>query len=915
MGSLISPGPGTPLQQSFPPWGTQAGWPHNMGQGNFSYSVPYQGTPLNQTAWQQNAQNGYHQPEYDDDDDEMITIDDTDILGSNGQHLIQNGSFAGRVQASRTPQQVQPGQLPSLLSSSPLALPQPPLPNLANGGPPSEIKSSNINSTTRAAELRAKLLANKSSNAASRQQSPAVKISDISEAKKHSVQELLKQTNGALVNQAKSQQASGASTVQVPPDTQMDGSRLSTTARSSGNTVTNDDFAFLFAEAQSAADAQKPANGLTNGNHTDALKAVEPLDATNGTHQNVIATQTSRSTSKKDSPGSELSEPGEIHSGTSTPTKPPPMSKSDAKKADQATQDRREKLIRQNEVSKAYQPLKESRAQTSAPRLSSWRKPSSESLAVKSGANADLKSSDAQDKVPSTKAATTQLNKQPQRSNYGQKGDYERPSIHEEPRRDQQREWARDYDRREDERDMRRSSLSQAYSKPSESRQDIQTYRHKLTEDNSRRAAEYKKNLEAQGFPVRQATADSSRSGKEAHRPANEGRAARESTSKPTRKDSGRSTAANNNGNANGDSDEGEQPPDTVMLSPTMQPVEVNNDVNDWLELTNYHDVELREKRLRLFRKKRTLEMQRAELEREELELQGISYVARAQTALPTSASPKITRPASVANVKMPPPPLPLNSANNEVGIKIKDTALSTSLPASQNSTPTNKRHHANDDPDSRRLQPAEKIARTDMNGHTSNEKPLISPASAKSVKEEPMPFESRISRENGGRYGARPRIRSRSPEFRRRSRSPLRRRYSEDYSPERRSGHFQKNIGGVGRDHLSCFNCGQPGHNQHQCADPRRDGKEWPSNRGPPRDGKEWTSNTGYQKWVSPNYLGRNPLGRGGRDGNHSPHNRPSETRSRYDSTKQEDAEMGGFGVNIGSGPLDLGAGGKARR
>jgi len=917
MGSLISPGPGTPLQQKFPPWGAQAGWPLSMGQGNFSYSMPYQGSPLNQTAWQQNAQNDYNQPEYEDDD-EMITVDDTDIFGTNGQQSIQSEGFAGHVQASHTPQKVQSGQHPSLSSSSPLALPQPRLPNTANDGLSSETKFSNVNSTTRAAELRAKLLASRSSNAASRQQSPAVKASDISEAKKQNVQELLKQTNGALAKEAKNPTKSGITTVQVPADTQMDGSSMSTIARSSGNTVTNDDFAFLFAEAQNAADAKKSGAELTNGNHDDASRTKEP---SNGAHKTVMAAQNSRSTLKKDSPDSELSEPGEIHSGTSTPTKPPPIAESDLKKAEQVDQEKREKLLRQNEVSKAYQPLKESKAPTSAPRTSSWEKSSSEKLAIRSGTNANSRLSDRPDAELSFKTAMMQSNDEPLRSNPGQKGTYERPPTYEEPRRNQEHERARGYNRREDERNVRRSSLPQVYSKPSELEREVESrrpkltaYRQRMTEDNSRRAAEYKKTLEAQGFPVRQATSDKSRPGKEAQRPASEARPTQSSTSNAARKDSTRSTA-NKNNVPDGDSDEGEHDPDTVMLSPTLQGVQGDEDINDWLELTNYHDLEFREKRLRLFRKKRMLEMQRAELEREEQELQGIHFVARAQSVLPASASPKITRPASIANVKMPPPPLPLNTANNDVGIKIKDTALSAGLPASQNSTPTNKRQHADDDSDNRRVQPAEKIARTDINGHASNEKPLTSPASVKAVKEESTPLESRISRENGDRYIARSRLRSRSPEFRRRSRSPTRGRYSEDYSPERRAGYFQKNFGGVGKDHRNCFNCNLPGHNQHHCTEPRRDGKDWSLNRAPPRDGKEWTSNTGYQKWVSPNYLGRNPLGRGGREGNHSPHIRPGETRSRYDSVKQEDADMGGYGDNIGSGPLNLGAGGKPRR
>lgn len=859
---------------------------------------------LNQNAWQQNAQSGYNQPEYDDDD-EMITVDDTDILRANGEQSTQNAAFGNHIEMLHTPQQIRPGQLPSVSSSFPPTLPRTPLSNIVNDGPSSETNASSVN---RAAELRAKLLASRASNAASRQQSPAVKTSDLNEAKKQNVQRLFKQTNKVLANELESQQAPITTDMQVSADKQLDGASISTTARSSGNTITNNDFAFLFADAQNqlAADAQKPANDLTNSN-ADILKNVEPLDSTNGICQLRTAANDPKPALGKNSPGSELSEPGEIRSGTSTPTKPPAMSRLEAEKADQATEDTREKLMRQHEVSKIYQPLKESKAPTSAPRVSDWEKPSSDSLT-----KANWRAPNERYTASSVKATGKQPYKEHLTSSSGHKGAYEHPYTQEEPRRNQQRERIREPNKREDERDIRRSSMPQIHSKSSGSRAEVEAYRQKMTEDNSRRAAEYKKSLEAQGFPVRQATAESSKSGKEAQQPANEPRPSQVPTSTAAGKDLGRSnTARTSNQKQNSDSDEGEPDSDNIMLSLTTQPVQGDSDMNDWLELTDYYNIEMREKRLKLFRKKRKLEIEKAEIEREELELQSLPLVARAPSVLPASVSPNMTRAATANNVRMPPPPPRLITANNDVGIKIKDTALS----ASENTTPTNKRQIAEEDSDSKRMQPAEKIARTDTKGRASNEKPLISPTSVRTAKEEPIPLESRISREYGDRYGARPRLRSRSPEVRRRSRSPLRRRYSEDYSPEHRPGYFDKNLGGVKREHHTCFKCGQPGHHQHQCTEPRRYGKESTVYREPPRDGKEYTTSSGYQKWVSPNYLGRNPLGRGGREGNRSPHNRPGDTRSRYDPGKQEDAEMSGSGDNIGSGPLDLGAGGKVQR
>ncbi|KAK4694459.1 hypothetical protein P7C71_g3125, partial [Lecanoromycetidae sp. Uapishka_2] len=412
-------------------------------------------------------------------------------------------------------------------------------------------------------------------------------------------------------------------------------------------------------------------------------------------------------TPKKDSPGSEFSEP-------------------DAKKADQETQDRREKLMRQHEVSKTYQPLKESKAPTSAPKVSSREKSSSDNVPMRSRIDPHLKKIGARDSPASAKAAPRQANEETVKSNSGQKGVHERPFIEDEPRRDQQRERTRDFDKRDNDRDTRRSSMSQAYSKSSEYKREDDAYRQKMTEENSRRAAEYKRDLEAQGFPVRQVTAQNSKSGKEEQKSAREARLAQASTSNTARKDSARPSAANNRQAPHGDSDEGRPDSNTIVPSPKTQIIHVDSDINDWLELTDYYNIEMREKRLRLFRKKKALEIERAELEREELELQGFPLVARAQSVLPASASPMFTRSTIATNVKMPPPPLPLITANNDVGIKIKDTALSAGLPPSQSSTPTNKRQHAEDEIEERRAQPAEKIARTDVNGNAPNEKPLI---------------------------------------------------------------------------------------------------------------------------------------------------------------------------------------------
>ena len=908
MGSLISPGPGTPLQSTFPaPWPAQPGWQQNGGQGGYTYSMPYQGPPMNQTAWHANAQQAYI-PQ-DDEDDELFTIDDTDILGPNKQQANGNAGISGSLRSPHNNQQTRTDQLHNHTLSSPLAQPQ--LQNATAGGPSQMTKSPAVNSAARAAELRAKLLANKSSNAASRQGSPAVKSNEQTDAKKTTVQELLRQTNGALATHSGVQAASEAMVQAREGNETKSVSTLAASDRSPGKTVTNMDFESLFAEAQNAANARKSEVGVKNRTQNN-----ETNDMRSGVSKEIrrteAATQNLQPALKKSISSSELSEPGEIHSETASPI----LAKQSARmagtrEAKQAKEDKKEKLMRQNEVKKAYQPLKGSRAPQSEPVADSWGKSPADSLASALTIKTNSEAADNLRRLPeprmepeaSTKSQRLDSQQQLARPSSVLRGaEYEPSLMYEESRRDQHRDRTRDYDRRDDER-FRRPLSSQQYTKEPDFRHNVEGRRQKLmddnakrTEENARRAAEYKKNLEAQRAPFRQTAPENSKSRGEGHKQEARAGPAQMSTINTSGKESSQNDNSMNS--RNNEAGDGGQDPDTVMLSPGLLDVDGNQDLNDWLELTKFYDQEFREKRLGLFRKKRALELQQAELEREEQELQGIPFVARAQSTIPATSPPKISRRPSVVNPKMPPPPLPLKEANNDVGIKIKDSALSASLPSSQNTTPTLKRHHTEDDTELRRLQPAEKLARLDMNGHTTNEKVLTSPANVKGtnthVKLESAPLENRISREDSDRFTARRRGRSRSPETRRRSVSPYRRRYLDDYSPEPQAS-FSRNHNGIARDSRTCHNCGQPGHYQHQCREPRR-------------DGKDWTTSPGYQQWVSPNYRGRNPQSR--------PDTRSGEDRPRYTSVgKSDDGVMGNPRDNIGSRHLNLEAGGQYRR
>lgn len=895
MGSLISPGPGpaTPLQQAFGvPFYHAAAW-QNGGQGNYNFSVPFQGAPVNEDAWNQNGGEEYmtlgQEEDEDEDEGSLMVVDDTEILKNlqNKQQLNQNSGVSNRVQAANHETSVKLGQLPNLASSSPLALPHPRLQGPTIPAPALGTKSPMVNdSAARAAELRAKLLAKRPSTTASPRASPAVNKAELPNATKTNAQELQKQTNGARTAKVKTEDASKILAVQATAATKADEKSTSKPQEQpQGKPVKDDEFEHLFAQARNAADSAKPNAKMTNGSRLGRASAEKPVDLpTNNLKQTKLAVSDNRPALQKNHSSSEMSE-GEIHSGPSSPIPilaPPSPKATETKESKQADQDKNEKIMRQNEVNKAYQPLRTSKQPATEPAKTGPKMPDRSKA----------------EPLPSPKLSNKQLKQQAWKQKNGYAGSHD---LYPDSRRDREWDRARDLNGRDDERDSKKPSASQAFANSAQVERaarrrlsDDEIRRQQRTEDNARRAAEYKKNLDAQRTAASKKTLDSSKvisSPKDDRRQEAEPRASQ--PTRPNERDG--STAIQlriDTQMPTVDLATAEQDINTVMLSPTGQNLEGNEDINDWLELTEYHDLAHREKRLTWFRKKRALDVQRAEVEREEqLELQERSMLKRSQSVLPPNASPNTTRRASIVHAKMPPPALPLKEANN-VGIKIKDSALSAGLPTSQTPTATLKRQHAEDDVDTRRMQPADKIARIDINGHAANEKPLTSPASVKGEG----------SAVRGDRYIPR-QGRSRSPGFKRRSLSPRRQRRSRSPSPYGNRTFSSGN--GFPRHLRTCHNCGQPGHIVNECTEPRR-------------DGKEWNRTSEYQQWVSPNYRGRNPVAvaRGG--GNRSPHPRAggNGNRSRYSSVgKTEDGEPGSGRENIGGASLRLEDGGQYRR
>ena len=874
MGSLISPGhtPATPLQQAFNmPIYNPASWP-NVGQGNYNFNVPFQGSPTNQDTWNQNGGSGYMAlglgEVESEDQNSLMVVDDTDILKNlqDKQHLSQNGGASTHTQATNPELPVRPGQLPNLATSSPLPLPHQKLQGPTAPAPALVTKSPMVNdSAARAAELRAKLLAKRSSTTASPRASPAVKKAELASNAQTNTQELHK--NGLLSRKTKIEDASKQAAVQATAATKPEEKSTSKPQEQSHSKVIKDDeIEHLFAQARNAADTTQPDTKMTNGNHvTGANVEKPPADLpTDGVKMAKADVSDVRPAMQKTGGSSEMSE-GEIHSGPSSPVAARPSPKIiEIKEGKQDDQEKKEKLTRQNEVTRAYQPLK---PVTQATRGSTKNSPQAPDQSKA-------------EQLPSPKLSNKQLKQQAwkQRNGYATSHD-----TYPDSRKDQDTDRDRNSNGRDDDRDPRRASTSQAFANPAQVERDArrrlsddELRRLQRTEENSRRAADYKKYLETQRVAASRKSSDSSKalsSPKEARSQEAEPRAPPATKRRTDRIGSDATPLRIKTQMPTVESATGEQDVDTVMFSPTGDTIEDDEDISDWLELTEYYDLAHREKRLTWFRKKRALDIQRAELEREEqMELQERSMLKRAQSVLPTNIPSRATRRASNIHAKMPPPPLPLKEANS-VGIKIKDAALSAGPATSQTPITPLKRQHVEDDTDTRRTQPADKIARTDLNDFAANEKPLTSPASVKGEG----------SAVRGDRYIPR-QGRSRSPGIRRRSLSPRRLRHSRSPSPygNRVSG----GANGIPRYLRTCHNCGQPGHVVNECPEPRRDGKDW--NR--PSE---------YQQWVSPNYRGRNPVAvpRGG--SNRSPHPRGgggTGSRSRQSPIgRSEDGESGG--------------------
>ncbi|MCJ1397854.1 hypothetical protein MMC11_001050 [Xylographa trunciseda] len=232
--------------------------------------------------------------------------------------------------------------------------------------------------------------------------------------------------------------------------------------------------------------------------------------------------------------------------------------------------------------------------------------------------------------------------------------------------------------------------------------------------------------------------------------------------------------------------------------SVAAEPAEYYADVKEWLEMTGYHDQTYRKKALARHQKLLALDKERAELEREaQAEREEQSQMIRAQSIMPresiegSSSRPAIA-PRIIPNFTMPPPPVPAKDSMDvdDVGIQIKDLAtreatspqdrgINNMQQPSESTRPFNvavKRQHSGDDMNSPRGRSMDKIPRTNSKDFSSDLKMQQQIAGA--AKPMTGSLESRISVDEGN-FKREYEERSRSPDIKHRSMSPPSRRAS----------------------------------------------------------------------------------------------------------------------------------------
>lgn len=859
-GSLIYPGPPTPVQQNHQQvWSRAPGWQNHSHDNN--YSLQYQTPTTDSTSYYSN-----HQPNF------------APFERSKNYYEIDNGGVdLGMSESTQLPTHVgedngthilrehmQP-RFPDHMSHPALSRPVSDSQRKARGlndmaeGPKSKQDTGAL--TGRAAELRARLLAKRdstpvaSSNLTNKPVTPSDglnKFNEITNMKTDETKSSTKKidnmkTIGPISEKTSDDDKTHRPTRMISVNNSSTNLRASPIEKANAST----DIDGLLAEGRAAAAAEptkaasKYGNGTvmrkkSGGNFNESLQNPSSSDKTySGSRVKGHQRNLNKSTSSSD-----MSELGEI--------------RSDSGRALGASNAHPESVKRKTPKD-TNQPKEQKPSRQALPEI----KPAKQTIKIHNGEmrDEDLAGSSNPKSISANKAASSDLLPSPSHDQTqafkleNHRDRLDQSSVAIEARKESEQDHRRDSDHKERNAEPRRPSGNQPHSHSThrdrvEHRREIDNRRSQVprydVDESARAAAEYKRELEARRQHSARAAAEKSEKIRDIRRKDTE--ALRPRTPEPKTLEKKRVDSSSR--------------PDEYMEyipeeKPTKSPSKVlpnsttkenTEDVRDWLEMTGYFDADYRNTALARFRKIKVLDLQRAELEREaQLEIERRSHFTRSQSAmLRESGEASASGIVGSSILAMPPPPPP-RQVIDDIGIKIKDSANREGLPRDTDlhvdkmptdtlKTPmqTLKRARLDDDPDSMRNQPVEKLSRVESNNRMSDKK---QPESPTAVKGEYRSIENRATR-SSVRHPNESRARSRSVKSRGRSSSPVHARtlVYDQYIPRhrsrdpktRRNGYSpgrQSNSGFTASnekfnkvDTRWCRNCEQPGHTTQNC-------------------------------------------------------------------------------------------------
>lgn len=854
--SFIHPGRLPAIQQNYPQsWSESQNWQNQRSDG-YNYNLPYQSHSIDGGTYFPDLQQQEFVP-YEEGEGSYINDDQ-------GSHLVVTQAMQPSKQISPTPSTV-----PNLQTRIPdLTKPQ----GQHRPGSKSEEQERVSNATTdvsshkpdasarndRAAELRAMLLAKRGSTPGT----PSNQASKSSETLKpnakdaNSLQKLpsdskrVEGSAGKNTNRNTVQTSLGTKVIDTSPDKAQ--------KSSSENTNADTDIDGLLDEVRAsiATTADQIKNEERSGLGSSAFKTLKGNETTlsikgTTTEKKLGSNSEMHQQSLNKSPSASDTSEGEIRSESGKSPNAPHVTElpNRAGKEDTRPLDAKDK----------HEANINNGLEKHSARRHEW-----EYSQIRAGPTTMQVHPGSSSKPYVSSPAVSQPRDQPQGSKYDYRRDrYERTFSNQEPRKDYDPERRRDFELKEKNADPRRLSGFRVYGHHLErvrtdNQTDSDSRRPQLprydVDESARAAAEYKKELEERRRLDSRWIEKVEPFKEQIKKEIDMGpRTPKARVNEAPQLTSNNTTYGNDPDNQVTSSGEGENNFSGEILD---QRGGEDDDVRDWLEMTGYADQSYRKTALARFRKIKALDLQRAELEREALlESEGRSFIARPQSALPresvepkTTISPKASRTSVLA---MPPPPLPIKETVDDIGIKIKDSANRDSLVTThsvedetrprinheQNKTKSLslKRYYSDDESDARNGRPAEKLSRIDTNGRSIDSKAEVTPTGKNQRS-----LDHRITRSEG----LHERVRSRSPETRHKSPSPMRGRAfnyekHEKYekyvprqrsrgSPARKSGYSPERqmYGQVSfiekprslEKQLWCWNCERSGHVSRDC-------------------------------------------------------------------------------------------------